>query len=135
AAALVAGLAAPAAAEAIKVGATAGPHSQILEAVKPVAKKAGLDITIVEFTDYAIQNEALASGDLDANSFQHQPYLDAQVQDRGYKIESVAKTVVFPMGFYSKKIKNIGELPDGATVAIQNDPTNGGRALLLLQES
>ena len=122
-----------ASAETIKVGVTAGPHAQILEVVKPIAAKDGLDIQIIEFTDYVIPNQALAGGDLDANSFQHQPYLDNQVKDRGFDLVSVAKTVVYPIGIYSKKVKSLDELPSGAKVAIPNDPTNGGRVLLLLQ--
>ncbi len=120
-------------AETIKVGVTAGPHAQILEAVKPIAAKDGLDIQILEFTDYVIPNQALAGGDLDANSFQHLPYLDNQVKDRGFDLVSVGKTVVFPIGIYSKKVKSLEEVPDGARLAIPNDPTNGGRVLLLLQ--
>src|SRR5689334_675397 len=96
----------PAGAEAIKVGVTAGPHAQILEAVKPIAAKNGLDIQIVEFSDYVVPNAALEAGDLQANSFQHQPYLDNQKADRGYKIETVALTVNFPIGIYSKKYKS-----------------------------
>ena len=96
---------ASAAAEAIKIGVTPGPHAQILEAVKPIAAKNGLDIKIVEFTDYVVPNAALDSGDLQANSFQNQPYLDNQKADRGYKIEPVGLTVNFPMGVYSKKHK------------------------------
>lgn len=126
-------LALPASAETIRVGVTAGPHAQILEAAKPVAAKAGLDIKIIEFTDYVIPNQALAGGDLEANSFQHLPYLENQIKDRGYKLVSVAETVVYPIGIYSKKIKSLDELRKGATVAIPNDPTNGGRVLLLLQ--
>ena len=122
-----------ASAETIKVGVTAGPHAQILEAVKPIAAKDGLDIQIIEFTDYVIPNQALAGGDLDANSFQHQPYLDNQVKDRGFDLVSVGKTVVYPIGIYSKKVKRLDELQSGAKVAIPNDPTNGGRVLLLLQ--
>jgi len=122
-----------ASAETIKVGVTAGPHAQILEAVKPIAAKDGLDIQIIEFTDYVIPNQALAGGDLDANSFQHQPYLDNQVKDRGFDLISVGKTVVYPIGIYSKKVKSLDELQSGAKVAIPNDPTNGGRVLLLLQ--
>lgn len=122
-----------ASAETIKVGVTAGPHAQILEAVKPIAAKDGLDIQIIEFTDYVIPNQALAGGDLDANSFQHQPYLDNQVKDRGFDLVSVGKTVVYPIGIYSKKVKSLDELQSGAKVAIPNDPTNGGRVLLLLQ--
>ena len=122
-----------ASAEALKIGVTAGPHGQILEKVKPLAAKEGLELTVLEFSDYVIPNQALAQGDLDANSFQHQPYLDNQVKDRGFDLVSVAKTVVFPMGVYSKKVKSLDELPNGAKVAVPNDPTNGGRALLLLQ--
>ncbi len=136
-AALAAALALPALAQqpqTIRVGVTPGPHAQILEAVKPVAAKKGLDLKIIEFSDYVIPNTALASGEIEANSFQHQPYLDNQKADRGFKIESVAYTVNFPMGIYSKKYKSWNEVPDGARFAIQNDPTNGGRTLLLLQD-
>src|SRR5580692_10991090 len=124
----------PAHAETIKVGVTAGPHAQIFEAVKPIAAKNGLDIEIVEFKDYVAPNAALAAGDLQANSFQNQPYLDNQKADRGYKIETVALTVNFPVGIYSKKYKSWDAVPQGATLSIPNDPTNGGRFLLLLQD-
>ena len=119
--------------QAIRIGATPGPHAQILEAVRPKALKSGLDLKIIEFSDYVVPNAALASGELEANSFQHQPYLDNQNKDRGFKLVSVAQTVTFPMGIYSKKHKTWNEVPNGGTIAIQNDPTNGGRALLLLQ--
>ncbi|VWB68421.1 YaeC family lipoprotein [Burkholderia aenigmatica] len=132
AAALFAG--AHAQAETIKVGVTGGPHAQIMEAVKKVAAKSGLEIRIVEFSDYVQPNAALASGDLDANSYQHDPYLQAQVKDRGYKLIKVADTVTFPMGIYSKRVKSLAELKPGARIAVPNDPTNGGRALLLLQK-
>ncbi|MCW0073009.1 MetQ/NlpA family ABC transporter substrate-binding protein, partial [Burkholderia pseudomallei] len=89
-------------AETIKVGVTGGPHAQIMDVVKKVAAKSGLDIRVVEFSDYVQPNAALASGDLDANSYQHDPYLQAQVKDRGYKLIKVADTVTFPMGIYSK---------------------------------
>ncbi|MGZ2744106.1 MetQ/NlpA family ABC transporter substrate-binding protein [Burkholderia stagnalis] len=121
-------------AETIKVGVTGGPHAQVMEAVKKVAAKGGLDIRIIEFSDYVQPNAALAAGDLDANSYQHDPYLQAQVKDRGYKLIKVAETVTFPMGVYSKRVKSLAELKPGARVAIPNDPTNGGRALLLLQK-
>ena len=121
-------------AETIKVGVTPGPHAQILEKVKEVAAKDDLDIEILEFTDYVVPNQALNDGDLNANSFQHKPYLDNQIADRGYKIVDVAWTVNFPMGIYSKKVKSFDELADGATIAIPNDPTNGGRALLILAD-
>jgi D-methionine transport system substrate-binding protein len=121
-------------AETIKVGATAGPHAQILEAVKPVAAAKGLDIKIIEFSDYIVPNAALAAGDIEANSYQNQPFLDQQNKDRGYNIVPAALTVNFPLGVYSKKYKSWAEVPDGAQIAIQNDPTNGGRSLLLLQD-
>ena len=121
-------------AETIKIGVTPGPHAQILEAVKPIAAKNGLDIEIIEFTDYVVPNAALEAGDLQANSFQNQPYLDNQKADRGYKIESIGLTVNFPIGVYSKKYKSWDAVPSGATVSIPNDPTNGGRVLLLLQD-
>ena len=111
----------------------AGPHAQIFEVVKKIAEKDGLKIQVVEFSDYVQPNAALAAGDLDANSYQHQPYLDNTVKDRGYKIVSIAQTIVFPMGIYSKKVKSLADLKSGARVALPNDPTNGGRALLLLQ--
>lgn len=121
-------------AETIKVGVTAGPHAQVMEAVKALAAKKGLEIQIVEFSDYVVPNAALEAGDLQANSFQHQPYLDNQIADRKYKIVSVGTTVNFPMGIYSKKVKSWDEVKTGASLAIPNDPTNGGRVLLLLRD-
>lgn len=118
----------------LKVGVTAGPHAQIFEQVKKVAERDGLKIQIIEFSDYVQPNAALAAGDLDANSYQHKPYLDQQVKDRAYKIVPVAYTVNFPIGIYSKKVKNLKDLKEGARVGIPNDPTNGGRVLLVLQE-
>lgn len=118
----------------IKIGVTGGPHAQILEQVKKVAEKDGLKIQIVEFSDYVQPNAALAAGDLDANSYQHKPYLDQQVKDRNYKLVDVAYTVNFPIGIYSKKVKSLKDLKDGARVGIPNDPTNGGRVLLVFQD-
>jgi len=118
----------------LKIGVTGGPHAQIFEQVKKVAEKDGLKIQIVEFTDYVQPNAALAAGDLDANSYQHKPYLDAQVKDRGYKIVPVGYTVNFPIGIYSKKVKSLADLKEGARVGIPNDPTNGGRVLLVFQD-
>jgi D-methionine transport system substrate-binding protein len=133
--ALAAAGAGGASAETIKIGVTPGPHAEILEKVKPIAHEKGLDIEIVEFSDYVVPNAALDSGELDANSFQHEPYLVNEIDKRGYKISKVANTVTFPIGIYSRKIKAIGELRDGAKVGIPNDPTNGGRVLLLLQSA
>jgi D-methionine transport system substrate-binding protein len=118
----------------LKVGVTAGPHAQIFEQVKKVAERDGLQIQVIEFSDYVQPNAALAAGDLDANSYQHKPYLDNQVKDRGYKLVPVAYTVNFPIGIYSRKVKRLLDLPQGAKVGIPNDPTNGGRVLLVLQD-
>ena len=118
----------------IKIGVTAGPHAQIFEQVKKIAEKDGLKIQVIEFSDYVQPNAALASGDLDANSYQHKPYLDQQVKDRGYKFAPVGYTVNFPIGIYSKKVKSLKDLKEGACVGIPNDPTNGGRVLLVLQD-
>jgi D-methionine transport system substrate-binding protein len=121
-------------AETKKIGVTAGPHAQIAEKAIEVAATKGLDMEIVEFTDYVMPNQALADGDLDINSFQHQPYLDAQVADRRFDIVSVAKSVNFPMAGYSDKVKAMEEIPDGATISLPNDPSNGARALLMLED-
>jgi D-methionine transport system substrate-binding protein len=117
----------------VKIGVTGGPHAEIMEQVKKLLEKDGVKLQVVEFSDYIQPNAALAAGDLDANSYQHQPYLDDQVKTRGYKLVSVGTTITFPMGVYSKKIKSLSELKAGDRIGVPNDPTNGGRALLLLQ--
>jgi D-methionine transport system substrate-binding protein len=132
AASLAALFAGSALAETIKIGVTPAEHAQIMEQVKKVAAAKGLDIEILEFSDYVVPNQALADGELQANSFQHQPYLDNQVADRKFDLVSVGTTITTPMGVYSKKVKSLDELKDGATVGIPNDPTNGGRAILVL---
>ncbi|MBT2622515.1 methionine ABC transporter substrate-binding lipoprotein MetQ [Chryseobacterium sp. ISL-6] len=120
----------------IKVGITAGPEQQIAETAKKVAKeKYNLEVELVAFNDYVVPNEALNNGDIDANAFQHVPYLNEQSKQRGYKLAVVGNTFVYPIVAYSKKIKNISQLQNGSTVVIPNDPTNGGRSLLLLQEN
>jgi len=131
-AAVAALIASPAAAQTYRVGVTAGPHAQVLEAVVPEAKKLGLDIRVVEFTDYVIPNQALANKEIEINSFQHEPYLRNQASKTNWKIAKVAYSIASPMGFYSKKYKSFADIPAGATIAIQNDPTNGARALQLL---
>ncbi len=128
------GLAPAAAAKTYKVGVTPGTHEQVMEFVKPLLSAAGVDIKIVSFSDYVLPNQAVDDGDLDLNSFQHKPYLDNQVRDRGYKLVSVGTNFIEPMGIYSRKVKSLAELKAGDSVAIPNDPTNGGRALLLLQK-
>lgn len=119
----------------LKVGVTSGPHAEILDQVKKVAERDGLKIEIVEFNDYVQPNAALDQGEIDANAFQHQPFLDNHVKDRGYKLVSIAKTVILPMGIYSDKVKKLEDLAEGASVAIPNDPSNAGRALLLLHQA
>ncbi|MFT3938721.1 MetQ/NlpA family ABC transporter substrate-binding protein [Rhodopseudomonas sp.] len=119
-------------AEPIRVGVTAGPHAEILDVVKKVAAERGLDIKPVEFTDYVVPNQALAQKELEANSFQHEPYLKAQVAKTGWKIVKVANTIASPQGVYSVKVKALADLKSGATVAIANDPSNGARGLQIL---
>lgn len=120
--------------QVVRIGVSPGPHAEILEKVKPLLAPKGIDLKIVEFSDYVVPNQALDAGELEANSFQNQPYLDNQVKDRGFKLVSVGLTVNFPLGIYSAKYKSWADVPDGASIAIQNDPTNGGRSLLLLQD-
>ncbi|RKP49233.1 MetQ/NlpA family ABC transporter substrate-binding protein [Trinickia fusca] len=132
--ALIASTGAHADDKAIKVGTISGPDAQIWSVVTKVAKRdQGLTVKVVEFNDYVQPNAALDAGDLEANSFQHQPYLDSQIKQRGYKIVNVGLTYISPLGVYSKKLKSLKDLPQGAKVAVPNDPSNENRALLLLQ--
>jgi D-methionine transport system substrate-binding protein len=117
----------------IRVGTVGGPDAQVWAVVQKVAKREGLNVKVIEFNDYVQPNAALDAGDLDANSFQHQPYLDSQVKQRGYKLVSVGLTYISPIGVYSKKLKSLNDLPQGAKIAVPNDPSNENRALLLLQ--
>ncbi|NDL65579.1 MetQ/NlpA family lipoprotein [Acerihabitans arboris] len=119
----------------IKVGVIVGAEQQVAEVAQKVAKeKYGLDVELVTFNDYVLPNEALSKGDIDANAFQHKPYLDQQIKDRGYKLTPVGNTFVYPIAGYSKQIKSLDELKPGSQVALPNDPTNLGRSLLLLQK-
>ncbi len=120
----------------LRIGTISGPETELMQTAKAVAKKRfGLNIEIVEFTDYLEPNAALSDGSIDANMFQHQPYLDQQIKDRHYELVAIGKTFVYPMGIYSAKIKSLQQVPNGAMVAIPNDPTNEGRALMLLQKA
>ncbi|MBN3755717.1 MetQ/NlpA family ABC transporter substrate-binding protein [Paraburkholderia sp. Tr-20389] len=132
-AALVTSFGAHAEDKVIKVGTISGPDAQIWSVVQKVAKREGLNVKVIEFNDYVQPNAALDAGDLDANSFQHQPYLDSQVKQRGYKIVNAGLTYISPLGIYSKKLKSLKDLSQGAKVAVPNDPSNENRALLLLQ--
>ncbi len=116
----------------IKVGATPVPHSEILTAAKPLVKAKGYELKIVEFTDYVTPNLALDDGELDANFFQHVPYLKEFNKNKGTNIVKTVNVHIEPMGLYSKKIKSLDELKDGATIAVPNDPSNESRALDIL---
>lgn len=119
----------------IKVGVINGAEQDVAEVAKKVAKeKYGLDVELVGFSGSLLPNDATNHGELDANVFQHRPFLEQDNKAHNYKLVAVGNTFVFPMAGYSKKIKTIAELKDGATIAIPNDPTNLGRALLLLQK-
>lgn len=119
----------------LKVGVISGRESELMETAAKIAKeKYNLTVEIVTFSDYITPNMALNDGSIDLNVFQHRPYLDAQVKDRGYHLVSVGNTFVFPLAAYSKKITSSDQLPNGAKIGLPNDPTNLGRALLLLQK-
>ena len=120
----------------VKVGASPVPHAEILEVVKPELAKEGIKLEIVEFNDYVQPNLATNDKEIDANFFQHEPYLKNFVTEHPeLKLANVLGVHVEPMGIYSHKIKNINEVKDGAQVSIPSDPTNGGRALLLLERA
>ncbi|MGO4369560.1 MetQ/NlpA family ABC transporter substrate-binding protein [Paenibacillus sp. MCAF20] len=116
----------------LKVGASPVPHAKILEVVKPLLEKEGIELEIIEFNDYVQPNTQLYEKQIDANFFQHTPYLEQFNKDKGYDLVNVAGVHIEPFGAYSKKIKTIDELKDGAKVVIPNDPSNGGRALALM---
>ena len=119
----------------IVVGASPTPHAEILEVAKEELKKEGYELEIQPFTDYQIPNRALEEKQLDAHYFQHIPFLEETIKAKGYKLTYVAKVHIEPMGLDSKKIKKIEDLKDGAEIAIPNDPSNGGRALKVLENA
>jgi D-methionine transport system substrate-binding protein len=139
AATLLAGVSLPLAAHAetvpnpVRVGIISGDAEDVWIVVAQEAKKHGLNLKIITFNDYTQPNEALERGDLDANAFQHKPYLTNQIKTRGYHIVPVGNTAIWPIGLYSHKHKSVAELPDGAKIGVPNDPSNEGRALLLLE--
>lgn len=119
----------------VKVGATPVPHAAILKSIVPMLDKKGVQLKIVEFTDYVTPNLALADKSLDANFMQHLPYLQKINKDKNLNLVSVAQVHVEPLGIYSKKLKKLDELQSGAKIAIPSDPTNGARALILLHNN
>lgn len=118
----------------LKVGASPAPHAEILEQVVPILAEQGITLEIVEFTDYIVPNNAVESGEIDANYFQHITYLNNFNAEHGTHLVSVGEIHYEPFGIYAGRVSSLEELPDGAVIGIPNDPTNGGRALLLLQE-
>jgi D-methionine transport system substrate-binding protein len=133
AASIVGALGALSAQAVLKVGATAVPHAEILAQVKDDLAAKGIKLEIVEFSDYVTPNLALSDKQIDANFFQHLPYLTSFASERKLELESVVAVHVEPLGVYSKKYKSLDALPKKATIALPNDPTNEGRALILLQ--
>ncbi|HAT6935585.1 TPA: MetQ/NlpA family lipoprotein [Legionella pneumophila] len=118
------------------IGTIAGPETELIETAKQVAEKEyGLNIKIVEFNDYNLPNEALQDGSLDANVYQHLPYLKAAILSHGYDLQAIGRTFVYPMGIYSKKYKTLSELPENGIIAVPNDPSNEMRAFLLLEKA
>ena len=119
----------------LKVGASPSPHAKILKYVdENLAAEAGIDLDIVEYTDYIQPNEALKSGDLDANFFQTVPYLEQQAEENGYEFTAGKGIHLEPLAVYSEKLKSLDQLPEGATIGIIDDVTNQSRALALLAE-
>jgi D-methionine transport system substrate-binding protein len=119
----------------VKIGATSVPHAEVLSFIKPELEQEGIELDIQEFSDWTQLNPSLAGKELDANYFQHVPYLETYNEGAGTDLVPIAKVHVEPLGVYSKKIASINDIPEKAVVAIPNDATNCGRALLLLQKA
>ncbi len=134
---LVAGpsAAAATAGRAIILGVTPGVHEELAEVVKPIYEARGYTLRIVVFSDYITPNLAVAEGEIDVNSYQHYPFLEQFCIDRKVNLVKIGNSFIFPMGVYSRKVKDLSALRKGATVAIPNDPSNGGRALVLLESA
>ena len=119
--------------QSLKVGTVAGPETEVMQVAADLAESQhDLNIEIIEFTDYVTPNAALADGSLDANAYQHEPYMQSMVEDRGYDFAIAGRTFVYPIGAYSEQYDSIEALPDGATIALPNDPSNEGRSLILM---
>ena len=124
-----------AAAKTIVLGVTPGVHEELAGIVKPIYEANGYTLKIIVFSDYITPNVALADGEIDVNSYQHYPFLEQFCIDRKVKLSKIGNSFIFPMGAYSKKIDDVSKLRKGAIVAIPNDPSNGGRALVLLESA
>jgi D-methionine transport system substrate-binding protein len=133
---IVVGIALPSeAADALKVGTSGGPMAEILQFAAARAKEQGLDVKVIEFSDWVTPNEALQSGDIDTNLFQHTPFLNNAIAARGYTFTPIAPTYVIPVGLYSKKIAKLSEVHSGTSAAVANDPVNEARGLLLFEKA
>lgn len=120
----------------IVIGVSPTPHGEIIEGLKPEFEKEGLDVEVVNFDDYIQPNLQLEAGDLDANYFQHKPYLDSFVEERNIEnLDVLGYVHIEPMALYSEKYKSVEEIEDGAEIIIPNDPSNGARALILLEDA
>jgi len=119
----------------LKIGVSAGPYGDILKFAGEIAAKEGINVKVVEFSDYTLPNAALAQKDIDLNNFQHKPYLANQVAQRGWDLVPVAPSIIVPLAVYTSKVASLAELKKGASVSIPNDPSNGARALHLLQKA
>ena len=120
----------------LTVGTISGPETELVEVAQKIAlDRYGITVKIIQFNDYNLPNEALQDGSLDANVYQHLPYLMAASKAHGYDLEAIGKTFIYPTGIYSSKIKSLRKLPNNATIALPNDPSNELRALILLQKA
>ncbi|WP_099223847.1 MetQ/NlpA family ABC transporter substrate-binding protein [Listeria costaricensis] len=117
------------------VGASNTPHAQILEQAKPILKKEGIDLKIVKYSDYVMPNKALDEGELDANYFQHKPYLELEEKEKGYDFADVGAIHIEPLGIYSKKVKNLEDLKDGATILVSNSQSDWPRVLGIFEDA
>ncbi|WP_226669584.1 MetQ/NlpA family ABC transporter substrate-binding protein [Metabacillus litoralis] len=118
----------------LKVGASPVPHVEILEEAKPLLEEKGIELDIVEFTDYILPNKTLAEDELDANYFQHEPYLESQIADNDYKFVNAGGVHIEPIGVYSKRHKSLEDLPEGAKIIMSNSVADHGRMLSMLEE-
>ncbi|CAD5897671.1 MULTISPECIES: MetQ/NlpA family ABC transporter substrate-binding protein [Carnobacterium] len=119
----------------LKIGASNIPHAVILEHVKPILEKEGIDLQITTYQDYILPNKALADGEIDANYFQHIPYFNLQVKENNYDFVNAGAIHIEPLGLYSKRVKNLADLKDGATVIVSNSTTDWGRVISILQDA
>lgn len=123
------------AAQTVRLGVTGSVYDEMWQPAKELLAAQGINLEVIQFTDYVTPNRALADGDIDLNGFQHQIYFADELESRGYKLTNIANTFVVPLNLYSIKIKTLDEIKDGDVIAIPNDPTNGGRAIKVLATS